>query len=421
MSDNDTNTTDAPTRRDYLKYGGAVVGGGLLAGCTGQSDGESTPGKTSTEATTTEPTTSQGEATTTDSQTATPEGGTYSVTMSPVGEVEFDEPPTSIFTRLTHHAGMAFALGRGDDVNAVNGPAYYDATWKQFTERLPGVSVDWSDAYASWEPSKEQLYELDSDVHLADPAWVVQLDQWDMDDIEEVNENIAPWFGNSLSDTHKRPTDEWTGGDYEYYTLWEQFERVAEVFQEGERYEALASIHADVIGAVESDLPPENERPSVAMITAADVEEQIWAYTVDNPGFLSAHTRPLGPRNPFGDSFESGSTIDFEALLEADPDVILFLGGMQPDVSMTDLRETLESHSVASEITAVQADRVFPMGARYQGPVLNLFQLEMSAKQFYPETFDEWPTSDGGPYPELPEEQQLFDRQRVADIVDGDF
>jgi hypothetical protein len=157
------------------------------------------------------------------------------------------------------------------------------------------------------------------------------------------------------------------------------------------------------------------------MLTASDVEQRIWAYTVDDPGFLTAHTRPLGPRNPFGSSFESGSTVDFEALLEADPDVILFLGGMQPDVSMNDLRSTLASHSVASEITAVAEERVFPQGARYQGPILNLFQLEMSAKQFYPETFGEWPKSDGGPYPEIPDGERLFDRQHVADIVNGDL
>lgn len=414
MSDNDASEHEAPTRRDTIKYGGTVIGGGLLAGCAGQSDSGST--LTETETIGANDTT----ATETGTETDTSEDKSYSVTMSPVGTVEFEAVPESIFTRLSHHAGMAFALGRGDDVNAVNGPSYYHATWAQFTERLPGVSVDWSDAYASWEPSKEQLYELESDVHLADPAWVVQLDQWDMDDIEEVNENIAPWFGNSLSARHQEPTDEWAG-DYEYYGLWEQFKKVAQVFQEEERYDALASIHADVIATIETGLPPEGERPSVAMITAADVEKQIWAYTVDNPGFLSAHTRPLEPRNPFGGSFESGSTIDFEALLEADPDVILFLSGMQPNVSMNSLRETLESHSVASEVTAVQDGRVFPMGARYQGPVLNLFQLEMSAKQFYPETFGEWPKSDGGLYPEFPADEQLFDRQRVADIINGDI
>lgn len=34
MSRDDT-TQEAPTRRDYMNYGGTVVGGGLPAGCTG--------------------------------------------------------------------------------------------------------------------------------------------------------------------------------------------------------------------------------------------------------------------------------------------------------------------------------------------------------------------------------------------------
>ncbi|MFD1589469.1 ABC transporter substrate-binding protein [Halorientalis brevis] len=385
---------DGPTRRDYVKYGGALAVGGAFAGCSdllGSEQGTANSGQES-----------------------------YTVTMSPVGTVEFDEVPRSIFTRLSHHAGMAFALGRGDDVNALNGPEYYHATWNQFTPRLPGVSLDWSNLYPSWQTSKEKLYDLDSDVHLADPASVVQLEKWSMDDVDEVSEQIAPWFGNSLSARHQEPIDEWDG-DYEYYGLWEQFEKVAQVFREEERYEALANIHADVIGTIEDGLPPEVERPSVVLLTAADVEKKIWAYTTGNPGFLTSHIRPLRPHDAFGGSLESGSNVDFEALLEADPDVILFLSGMQPDVSMTELRATLASHPIASEISAVENGRVFPQGARYQGPILNLFQLEMSAKQFYPEQFGEWPISDGGPYPEIPADEQLFDRQEVADIINGAF
>ena len=37
MNDNNTDTTDAPTRRETIKCGGTVIGGGLLAGCLGQS------------------------------------------------------------------------------------------------------------------------------------------------------------------------------------------------------------------------------------------------------------------------------------------------------------------------------------------------------------------------------------------------
>lgn len=45
---------------------------------------------------------------------------------------------------------------------------------------------------------------------------------------------IIRWFGNSFSGRNQTPSDEWNG-NYEYYSLWEQFEKVARVFQETER------------------------------------------------------------------------------------------------------------------------------------------------------------------------------------------
>jgi len=401
-----------PTRRDCLRYGGALVGGGLLAGCTGGS-GDSEPTAAGSG-----PTESDRPADR-DTTAATPEDGGYSVSMSPVGEVRFESPPETVFTRLTHHADMAFALGRGDGVTAMHAPDYYTALWNQFVERLPGVSLDWSGLYSSWDPDREVLYELDSDVHLADPAWVTQLESWDRDDIDEIAENVSPWIGNSLSDRHQAPSDAWADG-YEYYDLWEQFAIVADVFRERERYGELAAVREGLLSRIESGLPPESERPSAAMIGSSDLET-IYAYTLSNPGFLTSHTRPLGPRDAFGGSVESGSTVDYETLLEADPDVILFLGGMQPGTDMAGTRETLRSHPVASEIAAVRNDRVHPQGARYQGPILNLFQLEMTAKQLYPDRFGEWPQYREGPYPEIPEDERLFDRRRVADAIAGEI
>mgnify|MGYP006285790569 CR=1 FL=1 len=389
------------TRRQYLGIGSAV-GGGLLAGCTGS---------------TTEPTNASADAGE-DSDSAETDNS-YTVSISPMGEVTFESPPETVFTRLTHHAGMAFALGHGNSMTAMHAPDYYDGLWNQFVARLPGVSLDWTGLYSSWEPSKEKLYELDSDIHLADPAWITKQDSWDEADIEEIGTAVSPWFGNSLSDRHAEPAAAYAEG-YEYYTLWEQFELVAEVFQEQQRYEALAEIHDELLSTIEADLPPESERPSAVMLASADIE-QIYAYTLSNPGFLTAHTQPFGAQDAFEGAVESNSVVDFETLLEADPDVILLLGGFEPGTSLPKRREAFTSDPVASEITAVQNDRMYPQGARYQGPILNLFQLEMTAKQLYPEVFGEWPEYEEGPYPEIPAGEQLFDRQRVADIINGDF
>lgn len=395
----DVTTHVTPTRREYVKYGGAVVGGGLLAGCSGGQNTESTPSESDTR---------------NDSELT--EDESYSVTMSPAGNVEFEQAPENVFTVLPHHAEMTVAVGQGDTLNSVFSPQYNHTLWNKFLDQIPGISVDWADFPNSWNPPKELLYELDSDLHLADPVYMTTTDRWERSDIEEVRENVAPFFGNAYSDAN-RPAPDWAS-DYQYYTLWEIFEKVAKVFQAGDRYEALSTIHNEVRSIIEANLPPEDERPRVARVFPSFSEKSMWVYTLNGSGFYRANTRPLGAIDAFSD-LDAGTSIDYEALIEADPDVMLILGIPQ-DSNMAEVREQLESNPTTRSIPAVENDRVHTSGTRIQGPIVNLLQLEMTAKQLYPEQFGEWPTYVDGPYPK-PEAAQLFDRQRVADIINGNF
>jgi iron complex transport system substrate-binding protein len=70
----------------------------------------------------------------------------------------------------------------------------------------------------------------------------------------------------------------------------------------------------------------------------------------------------------------------------------------------------MKEHPVGSELTAVQNGRVYRGGFLYQGPIHNLFLTERAAQQLFPEEFGDV-TSD----------TELFDRQRVADIVNGNI
>jgi ABC-type Fe3+-hydroxamate transport system substrate-binding protein len=415
MSD-ETEITGTPTRRDYLTYSGTVLGGGLLAGCAGDSGSERTPtpSETGTDAATPARTTTEDDL--------------YSVRMAPMGDVEFDAVPQDVFTILGHHTDMLLALGRGDAINAMHGPGYHQSLYRKFLHHLEGVSVDWKGLYSSWPPTKEKLYELDSDVHIADPAKVATADGWDDSDVREIAENVGPWFGNTLSGTHREPPDGWADR-YEYYTLWEIFGKVAQVFRESERYEALASVHESMLGAIEADLPPETERPSAALVLfSSSDEERAWGYKLNHPGYYAAHTRPMGVTDALADAVGAdygddgrNITLDYELLLEADPDVLLVLGPMTEYHDLEEIRTNLEGHEIASALTAVQEGNVYAQGARRQGPILNLFQIEMTAKQLFPGEFGAWPGYvDGEPYPEIPEDERLFDRQRVADIVSGD-
>lgn len=229
------------TRRNCLASGTALLGSACLAGCSSSGD----------------------EATTTND-------GSFTTTLSPVGEVEFASVPENVFTMYNQYADMLVALGHADAVNSMFVPEMAGPTMNQYYERLDGVSFDWEELPNPYENfTKELFYNLDSDVHLLGPAWVTTQEGWSVSDVEEITENVGPFFGNFYSGTQKTPPEPYSE-DYQYYTLWELFGRVAEVFQEQERYEQLNAVHEDLISTIKSNLPPTEDRPTAVRVTLGD-------------------------------------------------------------------------------------------------------------------------------------------------------
>ncbi|SNZ05747.1 ferrichrome-binding protein [Natronoarchaeum philippinense] len=390
---NTTRDRRGPSRRTYLQSLGALAAG-ALAGCT--------------------------------SSTSTPEsdGGAYSVTLAPMGEIEFDDVPNDVFTIYPQYVDMAVALGHGDAINSMFATEMAGTTMNHYYEHLDGVSFEWDNLTnpLSGEFSRELVYEQESDLHLADPAWVVTQSNWDQSKVKSIGDQLGPWFGNFYSGTHDDPPEAYRD-QYEYYSLWELFGKVAQVFDETERYEAIKSIYDDTLATITKNLPPESERPTAVRVTYSAQTDQFFTYHLNKPGYWLADTRPLGATDAFADQDweQLWGTVDYETMLEADPDVILHLWGLTPRDDMAEVRSQLENDASGQKLTAVQNDRVYAAGMRYQGPIMNLFQLEMGAKQLYPEQFGEWPgTPDGGSaYPEIPEGERLFDRQELADVING--
>ncbi|SHG98420.1 ABC transporter substrate-binding protein [Halobaculum gomorrense] len=404
-------------RRRFVELGvGAAAAG--LAGCTG-SDAEDGPTETTERRSTATAGTEPGTA------TPTPAPG-YSASMAPVGEVTLESAPSSLSVYSLLYADMAVAYGYGDAVNSLGFDAAAGGnTLDAYYERLNGVSFDYEDlaqlnsGSGEIRVEKELFYELDSDLHLMDPALIDSFDGWERADIEEIAANVGPWFGNVYSRTHGQPPEGWRE-EYEYYTLWDISERVAALFGASERAERLAAVHDDLIATIEAGLPPESERPSVA--EGIFFDGTFYPSKINAPGFGNAHVRPLGATDAFaGTDAGFGTTYDYETLLEVDPDVILHQYGINSYYDVASIRETIANDPVGGELAAIRNDRFYPSATPVQGPLMNLFQLEMTAKQLYPEQFGEWPEYEhGDPYPELPEAERLFDRDRVADAVAGD-
>lgn len=407
MASDDT-IHEAPTRRDYVKYGGAIVGGGLLAGCT--SDSESNPAESGDSARST--------AALSDDETDT----SYEACIEPAGCLTFEEAPETWLAYNGGWADMAFALGqRGGFLTAGNMvPGFF---FDPFDIEVPPQDELPSLGSEAWD--KEIFYELDPDVILMDPNFMHGTgwyDSWDQSDTQELIDNVAPFFGNNC-----RRRREFH--DYKLYTLYEAFDRLADLFQERERFEAFAALHDEVQGEIQSRLPPGSERPEVGLINGGSEpgNGNFHPLHTQDEGYEMKPYRDLDVKSAFSQEMEDGGAIDYEQLLEIDPEIIIVHWGIGTtgdtnSFSASAFREQyitpMKDDNVGSQLTAVENDNIYPGAYGEQGPIVNLLQTEMKTQQLYP---DEFGTFNPEQFPEVPEENQLFDRQRVVDIINGAF
>jgi iron complex transport system substrate-binding protein len=337
--------------------------------------------------------------------------------MAPMGTVEFEAVPETWMAYFSTYGDMGIALGQLDGLEGL----VYTENWpEQLYDSLPGVDVSFDDVPQLMGESgidSEVFYELDCDVHLFDPNFIQILDDtWTDEDFGVIADGVGPIVGNQI----QRRGDDWH--DYEYYSLYEAFERVAAVFKERERFEALKAVHDEFVASIQSDLPPREERPEIGLVSInSDFEGgSFFTYPIGDAGNGKKQYRDLGIRDAFGSEIDGGyAEWDYEQLLDVDPDVIVFTYGFS-HVSTAEFEarvERMREDPVGQQLSAVRADRLYRGGTAYQGPILNLLQTEAAAKQFYPEAFGAW----NGLETLSNENAQLFDHQRVADIIDGDF
>lgn len=418
-------------RRRFLT--GAATASALLAGCTssdGDGDGNNssaggnestiaTNGTSTAAATTTAGSTATASGngtdagaqtgtengTETDGQSGTETGSSYSVSIAPMGEVTFDGVPETWVANNGSWADMGAALGVAPP-KAVWLPERYHT---QYYDEVPGVSVDKSgmQALSSDGVSKELFYELDGDVHVIDPNFLLnRFKGWKQSDIEELRTNVGPFFGNS-SFSRGYSWHE----DYQYYTLYEAFGKLAEMFQREGRYEQFVELHDEMQSNLSEVVPSnESERPSVAILWASGNEPEEFSPYLIGEGTSFKQWRDLGVRDALaetdvGNFHASRSAVDFETLLQIDPEVLLFRGheSQTAEEFQNTVVQFMKNNSTASALTAVENDDVYRGGPLYQGPITNFVTTQRAAEQVYPDRVS-------GP---------LYDPERIAPIVDG--
>ncbi|NUC73751.1 ABC transporter substrate-binding protein [Haloterrigena sp. SYSU A558-1] len=356
------------TRRNVLRTSGAIAGVSAMAGCIDSLGSDD------------------------DSQ--------YSVTMEPVGEVEFDGVPETWAAGTGDWADMGVALGQEPPEALYLSHRYHTP----YYDEIPDVNVNSEDIDSLWEDelTVEEFMELsdDVDVFVMDPNFLKGQGKWSDDDIEQVESTGTPFFGNTIFSQDYGFHD-----DYEYLTLYEAFEKLAEVFQETERYEEFEALHDEFQTNIEDVVPSDDQQ--VAVLWPQD--DSFLTYIIDE-GTSYKHLQDLGYKDALAntdveDFHSGGGEVDYETLLEIDPDNILLRGEQYRtrEEFVQNTVEPMKNHDVARQLTAVQNDDVYRAGPLYQGPILNLLVTEQLASELYGV------------------DEELFDRQKVSDIVNGDF
>ena len=412
----ETGDRGGSTRREYMKYGGTVVGGGLLAGCTGSSSSSGGQGGSENGSGGGNDSTGGGSngGSSTNASSGGSGGGSYSVTMAPMGEVSFESVPERWACYKEGYGEMGIALGMGDGLAGIDRPSEGLAVLQElYYHELPGFSLEtdsMTNIRANGESiDKEIFYEVDADVQLIDPIYVAQnYFDWSAADVEEIGRNVGPFFGSYV----RRGRGDDIEQNYEFYTLYEAFGKIAKLFQREGRYEAFATLHDEFRTEVRSRLPPKGKRPAIGLLNGGSEPSKGKFYAMDPTakGYEMKHYRDVGVRNAFAsvDTGEDG-IIDYETLLEVDPQqIFIHWGVLESDEAFRkQYLEPMRQDSVGQQLTAVRNDRVYKGGTGEQGPITSLFQTERLAKQQYPEKF--------------PTDEELFDRKRVAAIIEGDL
>ncbi|OIB58232.1 ABC transporter substrate-binding protein [Natrialba sp. SSL1] len=336
----------------------------------------------------------------------------YEVCIEPSGCHTFEEVPESFFVIPGTQEDMAMSLGLQPAAHA-----YPERKPYKFYDQLPGVDYDPDDVFQYGEGEsarnydREIFYEIDPDVILADPRMLQNYSNWSDADMDEIETAVAPFLGSYIRFDFE--------GQEPHYTMYELFEKVADLFQRQAQYEAWVELHDEFMERIEDRLPPEDERPTAAVFWRginADAGEFQPAPISEKRNDVQCF-RDLGIKDAF-QGMDIAGDIGYETLLDVDPDYIaaLTLSSMTGDEWQREVVDPLEDHSTARRLSAVESGNVVRSSGQFMGPVTHLFSTEALAKQVYPDQFGSWP----GDSDAIPESEQLFDRERVAEIVTGD-
>ncbi|OJF93910.1 ABC transporter substrate-binding protein [Alkalibacterium sp. 20] len=312
------------------KYLGLVTASALLLGACGQTD--STEDQTNT--TDNEEPTEQTEETafplTLDNYTVSSEGAEFSEK-----EITYESRPESIVANNQGTAELLLQLGLADDITGV--AALYGAGDEAVAEDFSSIPV-----LAEGYVGKELVVGADPDI-VVGRGQLFSNAEWGTGTVEELNELDIQTYIQATSTTGATFDD-----------LYADIDNLGELFTVEENAQEFSDDVQTRMDALVAGVPEDQEPLDYAYIFGAEgTNVDIYSGAADT--YLNDALSYMDLNNTFADA---AGEISVEALLEADPDVLLmvnYTGGRAPEDSMADLK----ANEALSSLTAIQEDRVY--------------------------------------------------------------
>jgi len=344
----------------------------------------------------------------------------YTVSMEPMGDVEFSTVPETFVGRFGFVVDIAAALDELDSLAAMY--SNYSVTGHQrFYEELSTVSVDAGAIEElhtdDWNIRTERLYELEPGFTAIDPNYLIHYTEFDAKEVERFQSRAGPFLGNESQGVREEGWPTWPDGDYPYLSLSEFTRKYGRAFQKTGRAETILELNREVVQSVKDRLPPTSERPSVAV---GSLYDGTWYLNTFGGGseevYGVKHYRDLGITDAVAEADIGTSQVGTERMLKLDPEIFVWRHGIYNPEQVNEAFENLEDDSLGSKLSCVDSGRFYVGGSPDQGPIVNTFQTEMLAKQLFPDEFGDYPGLGA-----VPSGEQLFDRSRIDEIVRGEL
>lgn len=349
----------------------------------------------------------------------------YIVNFSPCGDVKFKKIPTKILTSQQTYNDILIAFKKQNNIIAVSSiDKFYIDFYNSINlnRSLNNDLIQFSMGRNLFD--KELFYSINADVHHIDPITLAMTKGWSKNDVDEISTNIGPFFGNRYSIENKKPS---YIKNYKFYTLDEITLKFGEVYKKEETAIKLNKFANELAERISHKLK-NVEGKTIAIIYLT--KKGIVPFDSTSNGYGLAQYKILKCKDAFKEkgiktySYEGnfGTIVDKEILLLANPDVIIVNEGIYIDkkynffsrrtsILLNEL-ETYKNDPLLKDVPALKNNKIILGGIYDQGPIVRIFQLEMMAKQIYPEIFGKFRLDH-----KYQENEELFSRIELMEIL----